>query len=61
MDRTYAHTTAGATAADARTRDHQGLGSGWPTVTSPCVKSNNFAMAITPNKRQPRRLGQRST
>jgi hypothetical protein len=79
---TLAHNTAG-TAAVARVSGHpgsvqhtsvqhalvQGLGYGWPTVTSPCndpafkdSSSNEMAfMAITGNKRQPRRLGQRST
>ena len=59
MDRMYAHIAAGATAAaDARARVHQGLGLGWQS-TFPCENSA-FSM-ITGTKRQPRRLGQRST
>ena len=69
MIRTLAHHTAGATAVAARVRVQathgiQGLGYGWPTVTSPCAKESNadFSfMANTGNKRPPRRLGSRST
>ncbi len=59
MTRTNAHITVGPTAAVARVRVQQGLGYGWPTATFPCDSS--VAMAVTSNKRQPRRLGQRST
>ena len=69
MIRTLAHNSAGATAVAARVRvqaSHgtQGLGYGWPTVTSPCTKASiaDFSfMANTGNKRPPRRLGLRST
>ena len=61
MDRMMnAHHTAGATAADARMRVQHGLGYGWQMVVSPCAISD-FAVATTSNKRQPRRLGQRTT
>ena len=64
----YAPNAAGHAAA-ARDRAHAGvaqltLGYGWPSVMSPCDDSDsaNMAfMAITGNKRQPRRLGQRTT
>lgn len=65
MNSTHAHITAGAIAAGARSRVQQGLGYGWPTTSAsafatPCMNSDVF-MAATGNKRQPRRLGQRST
>jgi hypothetical protein len=58
----YAHQTAGVTAAAARVRGQLGLGNGWQMVAAafPCANSD-FAMATTSNKRQPRRLGQRTT
>ncbi|MCU1389431.1 MAG: hypothetical protein JWL72_2769 [Ilumatobacteraceae bacterium] len=64
----YAPNAAGHAAA-ARVRVHAGvaqltLGYGWQSVMSPCddsVSTNVAFMAITGNKRQPRRLGQRST
>jgi hypothetical protein len=74
MDRIInAHQTAGHAAAarlmpaipaiSAAAR--HGLGYGWQTVTIPCERSisNGFAidMAGTPDKRPPRRLGQRTT
>ena len=66
---THAHNTAGVSAVAARVRVQathgtQGLGYGWPTVTSPCAKESNadFSfMANTCTKRPPRRLGLRST
>ena len=60
MDRFNAHITAGTAAADARVRIQPGLGYGWPTATFP-RNNSAFAMAVTSNKCQPRRLGQRST
>jgi len=70
------HETAGVTAAAARvmslasmaTRPASttptstiGLGYGWqPVGASPCDHAD-FAKAINTNKRQPRRLGQRTT
>ncbi len=60
MDTMRVEGAAGMTAARARISvQQQGLGAGWHPVTSPCDNSN-FAMAIT-TKRQPRRLGKRST
>jgi hypothetical protein len=51
---------AGMAAARARISGQQlDLGYGWHPAASPC-DNPNFAMAIT-TKRQPRRLGQRST
>jgi hypothetical protein len=66
------HETAGVTTAAARvmslasmpTRQSSvelGLGYGWQSVVAfPCDHAD-FSKAITTNKRQPRRLGQRST
>lgn len=69
-----AHQTAGHAAAAARlvpatpampSSPRNGLEYGWQTMTVTCDRSvsNGFAthMANTVNKRQPRRLGQRST
>lgn len=72
MIRSHAHHTAGANAVAARAdvlatqamHGTQGLGYGWPTVTSACAKDSNAVfsfMANTGTKRPPRRLGMRST
>jgi hypothetical protein len=74
MDRMInAHQTAGLAAAAARVMASSsvspvqqtgvlelGRGYGWQMVSSPCNHSD-FNTAITMNKRQPRRLGQRTT
>jgi hypothetical protein len=67
----HAHPEAGHDAAAARGMapfavkpQQHGLGYGWPTVANPCVSSATSAISMaftTGNKRQPRRLGQRST
>jgi len=55
----HAHGTAGLAAAASRARVQLGLGYGWQMVAVPC-DSTDFAVEST-NKRQPRRLGKRST
>ena len=55
----HAHNTVGIAAVARASAAQQVLGYGWHPVTSPC--SDSAFMAITPNKRQPRRLGQRTT
>ena len=60
---THALQTAGLTAAAVRAHVRMDLGYGWPSVALPCVTrgtTTGFAMEIS-NKRQPRRLGSRST
>ena len=60
MTHSHAHTAVGAAAAVARVRVQQVLGYGWPTAFSPCDSTTGFIMENA-NKRQPRRLGQRTT
>lgn len=55
----HAHGTAGLTAAATRVRVQLGLGYGWQMAALPC-DITDFAVQST-NKRQPRRLGKRST
>jgi hypothetical protein len=59
MMRTAAAVGASSSVARASLMQ-RGLGYGWLPVANPCDHSD-FAKAITTNKRQPRRLGQRTT